>query len=294
MNNSLNTKDQGSEQGLKRYLGTAASVGGLFALLLNIIAAVLANPILALVALGVSLLSFLVYLLFAKQLVVAILLLVFVVISTMVAGLLWPIGVSGSLYVDADRNGIADPGDASLAAIDLQLRDSKGVTLTDTTKAKGLFGFRNVARGQYRILWDGVYVAGGQAVFGNQIQDIPLAPTPTPIPLCGGASVSITSPIPGAVVDRIITVTLDVTGTIPDDCTLVLYVQDPLGQWWAWTQAASAGSHFWTLPGVQLGQPEDSGKAFSLLAIVTDECPVVGRPTGIPKEQGHLITVVRR
>jgi len=136
--------------------------------------------------------------------------------------------------------------------------------------------------------------------------DTPVTPSNTPTatltptasqtpPFCGGARVSITSPTNGLTVAPSVDVEMSVSGTIPEDCDLVLLVKDPGDQCWPWLHATSSGDNIWTLLGVILGNDNDSGKSFGLIAVITDQPFVAGQTTSCsPPGSPYSITVVRQ
>ncbi len=68
-------------------------------------------------------------------------------------GELLPASVSGYVYVDANNNGVFDPGEAPIAGVQLTLLDASGKStgLTAVTDSTGFYQFSNLAPGAYGV-----------------------------------------------------------------------------------------------------------------------------------------------
>jgi hypothetical protein len=67
-------------------------------------------------------------------------------------GELAPVSVSGTVFVDSNRNGSLDPGEAGLGGVVVTLRNSKGNVVATSTTAQGNYDFANLPPGNYTLI----------------------------------------------------------------------------------------------------------------------------------------------
>ncbi len=113
---------------------------------------------------------------------------------------------------------------------------------------------------------------------------------PTPSPGAGEVAVTFESPTAGSAVPQFVDVKYSVKGKVPVGCRAILFVRDPLGQYWSWG-SASGGYH----PRVQLGVATDGGRPFELGVLVTRTDVQLGKPlTALPSGNAYGSIVVKR
>jgi hypothetical protein len=104
-------------------------------------------------------------------------------------------------------------------------------------------------------------------------------------------SIVLKAPVAESEVPQFVDVWYSVLGKVPSGYVPMLFVKDPLGQYWSWG-SSSSGFH----PRVQLGVATDGGRRFEIGVLVTREKVLPNRsmitlPSGILYE---AITVKRR
>jgi hypothetical protein len=110
----------------------------------------------------------------------------------------------------------------------------------------------------------------------------------TILPLDSSAipSVRITSPANGAYIGAFVDVHANIAGLTGGAAKPVLFVRDPIGQWWPWGNPQGD-----TWYGVQIGLAIDKGKQFELRVVVTDQNFERGKPQHVAP-QGLAISSV--
>jgi hypothetical protein len=106
----------------------------------------------------------------------------------------------------------------------------------------------------------------------------------------GSAAIVFRSPTSNSTVPQFVDVEYEVSGKIPARCRPILFVGDPLGQYWSWG-STSTGHH----RRVQLGSDVDAGMLFEIAVLVTRNTVEVGRPlTQLPPGTAYQAIEVRR
>jgi SdrD B-like domain len=89
-----------------------------------------------------------------------------------------PAVVSGSVYVDANNNGLRDCGEAGIPNVEIKLVDVCGCTRTTTTDCNGDYAFTCVPPGSWKIVecqpagyCDGLDAKGGVVIPGSNLTD---------------------------------------------------------------------------------------------------------------------------
>ena len=68
------------------------------------------------------------------------------------------------------------------------------------------------------------------------------------------------------------TITVTVSGGIPTGRHLVVFIQDPTGQWWPYSNLSRIqGSGNWHVEDVEFGKPKDRDLQFNIQAIIIEE-----------------------
>ena len=104
-------------------------------------------------------------------------------------------------------------------------------------------------------------------------------------------SISFKQPMDAAQVADFIDVEYSVVGDLPGGSHPVLFVKDPLGQYWSWGTSRT-GRHI----GVQIGVATDKGRQFEVLVLVTNQDVAFGQVSrALPESVVEAsITVTRR
>jgi hypothetical protein len=113
-------------------------------------------------------------------------------------------------------------------------------------------------------------------------------PTNTPVPL----NVNITSPRNGSNISSSVDVSFEVSGDIPSESKPIVFVRDPLGQFWPWFHIQNQGGGNWFLPDVTLGNENDCSKSFELHVVITAENVSNGPHSALPNgiKDGVVVT----
>jgi hypothetical protein len=99
-----------------------------------------------------------------------------------------------------------------------------------------------------------------------------------------GLSIVLKTPAAESEVPQFVDVSYTVVGAVPAGYAPVLFVKDPLGQYWSWSVSTSG-----FYPAVQLGVATDVGRRFEIGVLVTREKPPINKsltnlPSGIVYE----------
>jgi len=80
---------------------------------------------------------------------------------------------------------------------------------------------------------------------------------------------SITQPLAGATVSQMgNTINITVSGGVPAGQCIVVFIKDPTGQWWPYTDVARiATTNVWQVQNVQYGNSTTGGRPFAIQAI---------------------------
>ena len=122
---------------------------------------------------------------------------------------------------------------------------------------------------------------------GNEVAPLPRIDTNN-----GNENININfiRPQNGAHVPQFSDVEYQIRGSIPSGYRDVLFVQDPLGQYWSWGTPAGR------MRTIQFGVEEDGGKQFRIIVLITDrEIPFGRKYQDLPSNIQHSsITVIRQ
>lgn len=82
-----------------------------------------------------------------------------------------------------------------------------------------------------------------------------------------------------------------VNGHLPNGYKPILLIRDPLGQYWSWGASITGRRKR-----VQIGMPEDYGKEFEIVILITDKTIPLGKPTQLlpPGFYYESVIVIRK
>lgn len=92
----------------------------------------------------------------------------------------------------------------------------------------------------------------------------------------GQVNISISQPQSGIRVPQLgNTIRVSLNGGVPAGRHLVVFIQDPTGQWWPYTNLSRiAGTNNWQVTSVQYGSTDDSNQQFNIQAIIIDQSAI--------------------